>query len=105
VIRHNGIGIAAPAGTPVRAVEGGSVALVERISTYGLSVIVAHGDGYYSLYMQLASASVRKGDTVAKAQVVGTVGGQNSDYGPHLQFQIRGENEVALDPAEWLRRR
>jgi septal ring factor EnvC (AmiA/AmiB activator) len=105
VIRHNGIGIAAPAGTPVRAVEGGSVALVERISTYGLSVIVAHGDGYYSLYMQLAAASVRKGDTVAKSQVVGTVGGQNSDYGPHLQFQIRGENEVALDPAEWLRRR
>ena len=105
VIRHNGIGIAAPAGTPVRAVEGGTVALVERISTYGLSVIVAHGDGYYSLYMQLAAASVRKGDTVAKSQVVGTVGGQNSDYGPHLQFQIRGENEVALDPAEWLRRR
>jgi septal ring factor EnvC (AmiA/AmiB activator) len=55
--------------------------------------------------MQLAAASVRKGDTVAKSQVVGTVGGQNSDYGPHLQFQIRGENEVALDPAEWLRRR
>ncbi len=105
VIRHNGIGIAAPAGTPVRAVEGGTVALVERISTYGLSVIVAHGDGYYSLYMQLASASVRKGDAIAKAQVVGTVGGQNSDYGSHLQFQIRGENEVALDPAEWLRRR
>lgn len=105
VIRHNGIGIAAPAGTPVRAVEGGTVALVERISTYGLSVIVAHGDGYYSLYMQLASASVRKGDAIAKSQVVGTVGGQNSDYGPHLQFQIRGENEVALDPAEWLRRR
>jgi septal ring factor EnvC (AmiA/AmiB activator) len=105
VIRHNGIGIAAPAGSPVRAVAGGRVALVERISTYGLSVIVAHGDGYYSLYMQLASASVGKGDAVAKAQVVGTVGGQNSDYGPHLQFQIRGENEVALDPAEWLRRR
>ena len=35
----------------------------------------------------------------------GTVGGQNSDYGPHLHFEIRGENQVALDPTEWLRKR
>lgn len=105
VIRNNGIGIAAPVGTPVRAVEAGRVALVERISTYGLSVIVAHGDGFYSLYMQLSAASVQKDDAITKGQIVGIVGGENSDFGPHLQFQIRGENEIALDPAEWLRRR
>jgi septal ring factor EnvC (AmiA/AmiB activator) len=68
-------------------------------------VIVAHGDGYYSLYMQLASASVQRGNAIARGQVIGTVGGENSDFGPHLQFQIRGDNEVALDPTEWLRRR
>ncbi|HEU5048699.1 MAG TPA: peptidoglycan DD-metalloendopeptidase family protein [Gemmatimonadales bacterium] len=105
VVRNNGIGIAAAPGTPVRAVEAGTVALVERLSTYGLSVIVAHGDGYYSLYMQLRSASVTRGDAVRRGQVIGAVGGENSDYGPHLQFQIRGDNEVALDPTEWLRRR
>lgn len=105
VVRNNGIGIAAPAGTAVRAVEAGTVALVERLSTYGLSVIVAHGDGYYSLYMQLGSASVKRGDSITRGQVIGAVGGENSDFGPHLQFQIRGDNEVALDPAEWLRRR
>lgn len=105
VVRNNGIGIAAPAGTAVRAVAAGTVALVERLSTYGLSVIVAHGDGYYSLYMQLQSASVNRGDAITRGQVIGAVGGENSDFGPHLQFQIRGDNEVALDPAEWLRRR
>jgi septal ring factor EnvC (AmiA/AmiB activator) len=105
VVRNNGIGIAAAAGTAVRAVEAGTVALVERLSTYGLSVIVAHGDGYYSLYMQLRSASVGRGDAIMRGQVIGAVGGENSDFGPHLQFQIRGDNEVALDPAEWLRRR
>ncbi len=105
VVRNNGIGIAAAAGTPVRAVEAGTVALVERLSTYGLSVIVAHGDGYYSLYMQLRSAAVGRGDAITRGQVIGAVGGENSDFGPHLQFQIRGDNEVALDPTEWLRRR
>jgi septal ring factor EnvC (AmiA/AmiB activator) len=105
VVRNNGIGIAAAAGTPVRAVEAGTVALVERLSTYGLSVIVAHGDGYYSLYMQLRNAAVNRGDGITRGQVIGAVGGENSDFGPHLQFQIRGDNEVALDPAEWLRRR
>ncbi|HEX6644463.1 MAG TPA: peptidoglycan DD-metalloendopeptidase family protein [Gemmatimonadales bacterium] len=105
VVRNNGIGIGAAAGTPVKAVESGTVALVERLSTYGLSVIVAHGDGYYSLYMQLRSAAVERGATITRGQVIGTVGGENSDFGPHLQFQIRGDNEVALDPTEWLRRR
>ncbi len=105
VIRWNGIGIGAPAGTPVKAVESGRVALVQRLSTYGLTVVLEHGNGYYSLYMQLASASVAAGASVTRGQVVGAVGGANTDYGPHLHFEIRGENQIALDPAEWLRRR
>lgn len=105
VIRWNGIGIGAPLNTPVRAVESGRVALVQRLSTYGLTVVVEHGNGYYSLYMQLQSASVEVGASVQKNQVVGTVGGSNTDYGPHLHFEIRGENQIALDPLDWLRRR
>jgi len=105
VIRWNGIGIGAPLNTPVRAVESGRVALVQRLSTYGLTVVVEHGNGYYSLYMQLQSASVEVGASVQKNQVVGTVGGNNTDYGPHLHFEIRGENQIALDPLDWLRRR
>ena len=105
VIRWNGIGIGARVGTPVTAVASGSVALVQRLSTYGLTVVIAHGDGYYSLYMQLATSSVQAGTPVQRGQVIGTVGGANTDYGPHLHFEIRGENQIALDPTDWLRRR
>jgi septal ring factor EnvC (AmiA/AmiB activator) len=104
-IRWNGIGIGAALGTPVRAVEGGRVALVQRLNTYGLSVVVDHGNGYYSLYMQLQAAAVQTDHRIERGQVVGTVGGANSDFGPHLHFEIRGENQIALDPADWLRRR
>jgi septal ring factor EnvC (AmiA/AmiB activator) len=105
VIRWNGIGIGAPQGTPVQAVESGTVALVQRLSTYGLTVVLEHGNGYYSLYMQLGGALVRAGAPVEKGSVIGTVGGSGSDYGPHLHFEIRGDNQIALDPADWLRRR
>ena len=105
VIRRNGIGIGAPSGTPVKAVSSGRVALVQRLGTYGLTVVLEHGNGYFSLYMQLASASVEAGSTVTRGQVIGAVGGDNSEYGSHLYFEIRGENQIALDPADWLRRR
>jgi septal ring factor EnvC (AmiA/AmiB activator) len=105
VIRRNGIGIAAAVGTPVRAVSSGLVRVVQRLGTYGLTVVVEHGNGYFSLYMQLASAAVAVGSTVQKGESVGTVGGANTDDGPHLYFEIRGENQIALDPTDWLRRR
>jgi septal ring factor EnvC (AmiA/AmiB activator) len=105
VIRWNGIGIAATPGTPVHAVEAGRVRLVETMGTYGLTVILEHGNGYYSIYSHLQGAAVKAGDDVKKGQVLGAVGGENSDYGPHLHFEIRGENQMALDPLDWLRRR
>jgi septal ring factor EnvC (AmiA/AmiB activator) len=105
VIRRNGIGIAAPVGTPVKAVSSGLVRVVQRLGTYGLTVVLEHGNGYFSLYMQLGTAAVAVGAMVQKGESVGTVGGGNTDQGPHLYFEIRGENQIALDPADWLRRR
>ncbi|MBA3760200.1 MAG: peptidoglycan DD-metalloendopeptidase family protein [Gemmatimonadales bacterium] len=105
IIRWNGVGIAAGVGTPVKAVEAGTVRLVGQFGTYGLTVVVEHGNGYYSVYSHLESAAVKLGASISKSGTVGTVGGQNSDYGPHLHFEIRGENQIALDPTTWLRRR
>ena len=105
IIRWNGVGIAAAVGTPVKAVEAGKVRLVGQFGTYGLTIVLEHGNGYYSVYSHLQSAGVKLGATVAKGDALGTVGGENSDYGPHLHFEIRGENQVALDPTEWLRKR
>jgi septal ring factor EnvC (AmiA/AmiB activator) len=105
IIRWNGVGIAAPIGTSVKAVEAGQVRLVGQFGTYGLTVVLEHGNGYYSVYSHLETAEVKLGASVSKGRVIGTVGGQNSDYGPHLHFEIRGENQIALDPTAWLRRR
>ncbi len=105
IIRWNGVGIAATVGTAVKAVENGTVRLVGQFGTYGLTVVVEHGNGYYSVYSHLESAAVKLGASVSKGAVIGRVGGENSDYGPHLHFEIRGENQIALDPTTWLRRR
>jgi septal ring factor EnvC (AmiA/AmiB activator) len=105
VIRWTGIGIKAPVGTPVKAVAAGKVVRVQRLSTYGLGVVVQHGNGYYSLYWQLQNASVREGEQIARGATVGTVGGQNTARGPHLYFEIRGDNQIALDPIAWLKSR
>lgn len=104
VIRHNGIAIGAPVGTPIKAVEAGSVERVLVFGTYGLTVIVNHGNGYRSLYMYLNEARVVVGDTLTKSQIIGTVGGENSDEGSHLYFEIRGDRGIALDPTDWLKR-
>ena len=105
VVRHNGIGIKAPVGTPVKSIESGKVVLAQRLSTYGLAVFIEHGDGYYSGYMQLQNTPVKVGQDITRGQVIGTVGGENSGEGSHLYFEIRGKNQIALDPTAWLRRR
>jgi murein hydrolase activator len=100
--RWNGIGIAAAAGTPVHAVAPGQVVLAEPMGTYGLTVIVQHGGGDYSIYGSLARADVQKGATVAVGQTIGTVGRADPDLPPHLHFEVR-PNGRAVDPLTWLR--
>ena len=104
-IRNNGIGIGAAVGTPVKAVESATVERVQRLGTYGLTVILDHGNGYRSLYTQLDQARVVVGDKVTRGMIIGTVGGETTDQGPHLYFEIRGEDGIALDPSDWLKRR
>ncbi len=101
----HGIGIAAPAGTPVKAVATGSVVLVQPLGTYLMTVILDHGGGYYTIYSTLEDATVAKGDRVLRGQVIGHVGGASTDQGPHLHFEIRGQSQIALDPLNWLKRR
>ena len=99
--RWNGIGIAAAVGTPVRAVAAGTVVLAEAMGSYGLTVIVQHGGGDYSVYGSLARADVAKGAAVAKGQTIGTVGTADAELPPHLHFEVR-PNGRAVDPLTWL---
>jgi len=102
-IPWHGIGIAAPTGTPVRAVAAGTVSLAGPLGTYLTSVLIDHGGGYYSFYGYLSDATVTKGERVIRGQTLGHVGGGSSDQGPHLHFEIRGRGGIALDPVNWLK--
>ncbi|MHC5024904.1 MAG: murein hydrolase activator EnvC family protein [Planctomycetota bacterium] len=101
-IRQHGLGIAVPVGTPVKAVAGGVVQHAGPFGTYGPTVLVEHGGGYYTLYLYLSRVDVAVGASVANGTVVGLSGGANSDGGPHIEFQIRGKGGIALDPQNWL---
>jgi septal ring factor EnvC (AmiA/AmiB activator) len=100
--RWNGIGIAAPVGTPVKSVSAGTVAYAGQMGTYGNTVILEHGGGDYSVYGSLNRMDVRKGTRVIKGQAIGTVGVSDPAIGAHLHFEIR-RGGPAVDPAEWLR--
>jgi septal ring factor EnvC (AmiA/AmiB activator) len=109
VLRWNGVGIAASPGTPVRAVRGGRVVLAGPFEGYGPTVVLSHGQGFYTLYLYLEEIGVVEGRDVEAGQVVGTVGGADTPEGPHLEFQIRapvdGGAPQAQDPLQWLRPR
>lgn len=103
-IRWNGIGIRAASGTPVRALADGDVMVSDPIGTYGLTVIIQHGGGDYSVYGSLSRADVHKGDHIVKGQVIGAVGRADPDMDPHLHLEIRPKGR-ALDPLAWLSER
>ncbi len=104
---REGVGIAAAAGTTVRAVESGQVVFAGPRGLYGLALIIGHGGGYYSAYLYLQSLAVLEGQEVAKGQVIGRVGG--SPDRSHIEFQIYeptgGAGPRAVDPVRWLRGR
>ena len=108
-LARDGIGIGAPSGTPVHAVEAGKVAFAGRWGLYGPSIILSHGGGYYSLYLYLQNLSVDEGDDVDSGQVLGGVGGVGSPEGPHIEFQILQPGSAGeprpVDPVRWLRDR
>ncbi len=109
VLRWNGIGISAPTGTPVQAVRAGRVVLAGPFEGYGPTVVLSHGNGFYTLYLYLEEVGVVEGRDVRLGQVVGTVGGTDTPEGAHIEFQIRapvgGGAPQAQDPLQWLRPR
>ena len=106
VLRWNGIGISASPGSPVTAVRAGTVVLAGPFEGYGPTVVLSHGDGFYTLYLYLEETGVVEGRTVSIGQVVGTVGGTDTPEGPHIEFQVRapvnGGPPQAQDPLQWL---
>ena len=102
---HDGMDIAADAGTKVLAASGGKVISVTEDALMGTTVVLDHGDGYQTTYASLqAKPTVAKGDTVTAGQVIGAVGATaaaESAQGPHLHFAVSKDGD-AVDPEAYL---
>jgi len=100
---RSGLEIAAPEGTGVRAVHGGTVGYADGYSGLGTLVILDHGDNNFSLYGYLRSLSVQRGAVVEAGAEVGRVG--PSPEGPaQLYFELRIDGRP-VDPVQWLKPR
>ena len=102
---HNGIDIAAEAGTQVSAAADGTVYTVYEDDTMGTTVVIRHDDGYVTKYACLdTEVSVVPGDSVTLGQAIGTVGQTallESALSPHVHFSVT-HNDNLMDPAEFL---
>jgi murein DD-endopeptidase MepM/ murein hydrolase activator NlpD len=98
---HQGIDMAAPAGTPIMAAEGGKVVYSGWKTGYGKFVAIDHGHGYQTHYAHCSSLLVRNGQQVKKGQRIAKVGSTGHSTGPHLHFEVIA-NGVHRNPAKFL---
>ena len=102
---HDGIDIAAAAGTEVKAAADGQVYTVYNDDTMGTTVVIRHEDGFVTVYASLAEeVAVSAGDKVTLGQAIGTVGETallENALGEHLHFSVLC-NDEQMDPAEFL---
>jgi murein DD-endopeptidase MepM/ murein hydrolase activator NlpD len=98
---HQGLDFRVPTGTPVSAVNSGTVILAQSLYFEGNCIVIDHGQGLLTLYLHLSEMSVKAGDHVAKGQQVGLSGGTGRATGPHLHLAVRWQG-VYLNPAGLL---
>ncbi len=100
--RNDGINIAAPAGTPVKAAAGGTVAYAgSEIASFGNLVLIRHKGEWVTAYAHLSKYVVKEGQTVKQGQTVGYVGQSGNVNSPQLHFETR-HNARPVDPAPLL---
>lgn len=99
---NEGINIAVPEGTPVKAAEGGTVAYAgSELKGYGNLVLIRHPNGYVSAYAHNGALNVKRGDTVKRGQVVATAGQTGNVSSPQLHFELR-KGSSPVDPTPYL---
>lgn len=100
--RNDGVNIAAPVGTPVRAAADGEVVYRgSELDGYGNLLLIKHEDGFVTAYAHNDAMLVKKGDRVRKGQVIAKVGQTGAASEPQLHFEIR-QNLKAIDPVALL---
>jgi peptidoglycan DL-endopeptidase CwlO len=101
---HEGIDIAVPAGTPIRAADSGTVVLLQSEAEsggYGNFTCLDHGGGLQTCYAHQSSFAVSSGQSVSQGDVIGYVGCTGHCYGDHLHFEVR-VGGAPTDPLGYL---
>ncbi len=99
---NEGINIAVPEGTPVKAAEGGTVAYAgSELKGYGNLVLIRHPNGYVSAYAHNGELKVKRGDSVKRGQVVANSGQSGNVSSPQLHFELR-KGSTPVDPTPYL---
>jgi murein DD-endopeptidase MepM/ murein hydrolase activator NlpD len=98
---HQGLDFRVPTGTPVDAMNDGTVLLARPLYFEGNFVVIDHGQGFLTLYMHLSEFKVKEGDVVKRGQMIGLSGGTGRATGPHLHVAVRWQGTY-LDPARLL---
>ncbi len=95
---HQGLDYAVPQGTPVLALNSGTVLVARPMFFEGNCVMLDHGQGLLTIYMHLSEFKVKEGEHVKRGQLIGLSGGTGRATGPHLHVAVRWEG-VYVDPA------
>jgi murein DD-endopeptidase MepM/ murein hydrolase activator NlpD len=101
-LQNDGINLAVPEGTPVKAAEDGVVAYAgNELKGYGNLVLVRHSNGFVTAYAHASEIMVKKGDAVKRGQVIAKSGETGSVTSPQLHFEIR-KGATPVDPSQYL---
>ncbi len=99
---NDGINIAVPEGTQVKAAEGGVVAYAgSELKGYGTLVLIRHPNGFVSAYANNGSISVKRGETVKRGQTIALSGQTGNVASPQLHFELR-KGQKPVDPSNYL---
>jgi murein DD-endopeptidase MepM/ murein hydrolase activator NlpD len=99
---HQGLDYAVPSGTPVSALNAGTVLLAQPLYFEGNCIVLDHGQGLLTLYLHLSEFKVKEGDRVASGQELGLSGGTGRATGPHLHIAARWQG-IYLNPATLMK--
>jgi murein DD-endopeptidase MepM/ murein hydrolase activator NlpD len=98
---HRGLDYAVPQGTPVLAMNSGTVLLARPMFFEGNCVMLDHGEGLLTMYLHFSEIKVKEGEHVQRGQELGLSGGTGRATGPHLHIAVRWQG-IYLNPATLL---
>ena len=100
--QNDGINLAVPEGTPIKAADDGIVAYAgNELKGYGNLVLIRHANGYVSAYANASELLVKRGDTIKRGQVIAHAGQTGNVTSPQLHFEIR-KGSTPVDPTKYL---